>query len=102
MISNKILLPCQGDYFDAAPCVIIVPIMTREQAIGWRGTGCSAIMLIGKFGEEAKTNLRSVCNLTFFSQPDGHKAEPDGLTTANSVLQEYAEAILFAQQQRKP
>ena len=102
LVTNKVLLASQTDYFDIAPCVMIVPIMSREDAIRWRGKGYPAIMLIDKYGEESKNDLRSVCNLTFFAHPDGQKAESGELLKATELLQNYTKAILFGQRERMP
>ena len=102
LVTNKILLASQRDYFDTAPCVMIVPIMSREDAIRWRGEGYPAIMLIDKYGEESKNDLRSVCNLTSFADPDGQKAELGELLKATRLLQDYTNAILLGQRERKP
>ena len=101
MVTNKVLLASQRDYYDAAPCVIIVPILSREDAIGWSGGGYKAIMLIDDF-EGVQNTLESVCNLTFFTHKSDETAEPGDLTLANILLQDYTRAILYAQGNRKP
>mmetsp|Transcript_7948 Transcript_7948/g.19777 ORF Transcript_7948/g.19777 Transcript_7948/m.19777 type:complete len:200 (+) Transcript_7948:1083-1682(+) len=54
MVTNKILLAKQACYFNTHPCVIIVPIMSRDgegtiDALNWSGEAYKAIILIDGF-----------------------------------------------------
>jgi hypothetical protein len=45
MACNKIKLQGQGEYFDQNPCILIVPIMTSNEASDWNGGGYDAILI---------------------------------------------------------
>ena len=105
MVTNKVLLANQRDYFDAAPCVMIVPILIPAHARDWTGGGYPAIMLIDRFGEGPPNTLESVCNLThftFYDESISNKAERKDLEIAEALLKHYTKAILYAQLHRKP
>jgi len=100
MVTNKVLLATQADYYDKVPCVIIVPILTREEALDWNGGAYQAIMLIDEY-EGPRNTLAAVCRSTFFSF-EGDSATSDEVSTANKLLQRYTRAILLAQTILKP
>lgn len=107
MVTNKVLLAGQRDYFDLAPCVIIVPILNAKKAREWTGEAYQAVMLIDSFGDADdghRNSLESVCALTHFTFYDESipKAESEDLHTAESLLQHYTKAILYAQLRKKP
>ena len=47
--TNTIRLVAQRDYFDNAPCVIIVPILNVKQVRKWNGEAYDAIVLAGNW-----------------------------------------------------
>ena len=106
MVSNRVLLAGQRDYFDNAPCVLIIPVLSREDAISWAGAAYDAIMMIDAYknldGEEIR--VESVASLTFFCYDTGMDTTVDieGLNKAIGLLRDYTRAILYAQKFRKP
>eukprot|EP00978_Attheya_sp_CCMP212_P008478 scaffold19910_cov51-Attheya_sp.AAC.2 len=108
-VTNKVLLALagQGDYFDRAPCVIIVPILSRQEGIDCNGGVFDSIMMIDQLelydGEEEQIALEVVCSHTIFTHKgEVPKATSAELNTAIELLQEYTRAILYAQRSKKP
>ena len=108
MVTNKVLLAGQKDYFDVVPCVIILPIMDRREAIAWTGGAYHAIMMIdgldgSELDEEEGEPLEAVCLSTHFAFSENMgTAEYSELSKATSLLREYTRAILYAQKNKKP
>ena len=108
MVTNRVLLASQKDYFDVHPRVMIIPILSRQDAINWTGGAYDAIMMIDQFPpkptEADQHTLSSVCIATQFLF-DGPTATTADVKLATCLLQDYTKAILFAQReksQRKP
>ena len=61
-VSNKIRLAGQYVYLDQKPCVLIVPVMTVQEMLDWKGGGYLAIVLPGGITSEIveKTEYQSV------------------------------------------
>lgn len=106
MVTNKVLLANQRDYFDSKPCVVIIPILCREAAINWTGGAYDAIMMIdslgsGKeLGDVSAAVVASLTNFTFSENID--RATPEDLIKATTLIREYTQAILYAQKKKKP
>ena len=105
MVTNKVLLSSQGLYFDSKPSVIIVPILSRSDAIGWKGDGYNAIALIDAYDsivEDSKSSIENVCEVTRFKHGSNEEATKDEVITAHELLCEYIRAIAYAQNFRMP
>jgi hypothetical protein len=94
MVTNKIRLASQRDYFDTAPCVMIVPICSPDDAKAWHGEGYAAIMLIGAWNS---VTLPAVACTTQFYHDDLAQATPDEIAIATQLLQHYTRGIVYAQ-----
>ena len=102
MVTNKVLLAGPNDYFDSAPCVIIFPILKRCKALDWTLGSYKAIMLIDGYDSE-NTAVESVANFTHFTHKGDMKtASPEDIEIATTLLQNYTQAIMNAQQHEKP
>jgi len=110
MVTNKILLASQAYYFDSTPCVIIVPIMSRDEgpinALDWSGEAYEAIMLIVSYGNDDDTDfspLNHVAEKTGFTYGKNYNvASADEVGLAMTLFRDYTRAIYFAQKRLMP
>ena len=109
MVTNKVLMSNQQLYFDSMPSVIIVPILSRSEAIGWKGGGYDAIALIDAYPakdqrpfEESLESIETVCESTRFKHGSNEQATEDEVKKAHTLLCKYTRAIAYAQKYRKP
>ena len=117
MITNKILLASQFDYLDTTPCVIIIPILNRnDRALNvrnWAGEGYEAIMLIDSYvcgdddsedGYEASplATVAQATGYTYYTEATNNKAAPEEVEVAMNLVRDYTRAIYYAQNKRKP
>jgi len=52
MVSNKLRLCNQGDYYDREANCLIVPVCTLDEAKAWNGNGYKAIVMVDSKGGE--------------------------------------------------
>jgi len=110
MVTNKILLASQAEYFDSTPCVMIVPIMSRHEGTNWSGEAYDAIMLIDKYVDPERLYVASplahVAQGTGFTHYDEEKnnnlANPEEVQLAMNLFRDYTRAIYYAQKILKP
>jgi len=111
MVTNKVLISSQQLYFDSMPSVIIVPILSRSDAIDWKGGGYNAIALIDAYHdpashdsilEDSKSPIETVCEITRFKHGSNEQATEDEVKKAHTLLCKYTRAIAYAQKYRKP
>jgi len=109
MVTNKVVLSQPNTYFDKEPCVIIVPILRRSEAVNWKGGGYDAIALIDTFPasnnrifENTRDFIDVVCQQSRFVNGTDVQAKEDEVKKAHGLLCEYTRAIAYAQKKRKP
>lgn len=59
MVSNKIRLNGKFEYLDQRPCVLIVPVLTLQEALEWKGEGYSAIVMPGDINSDIVENTEN-------------------------------------------
>mmetsp|Transcript_16178 Transcript_16178/g.24251 ORF Transcript_16178/g.24251 Transcript_16178/m.24251 type:complete len:228 (+) Transcript_16178:622-1305(+) len=115
MVTNKVMMYSQGYYFDKDPSVLIVPILSRAEALNWNGGAYDAIALIDSFpcsdenvniGLDPDTDtdtvaLSHVCERVQFYRGSDEQASNDEVKKAHRLLREYTRAIAYAQKYRK-
>jgi hypothetical protein len=88
LITNRIRLFLQKEYFDQSPCILIVPVLTLQAAREWKGDGYPAIFLAGAFPRdceqtgEAGTHASDVYLLTPEARRRIQTATPSQVNTA--------------------
>lgn len=90
MVCNKIRLWGER-YYDIDPFILIVPILSTEQAREWKGEGYSAIFMIASNG----TSLRTVAQSTLFTRRIELAKEPE-IETARSLLVSILKGLAFS------
>jgi hypothetical protein len=93
LITNRIRLFLQKEYFEQRPCILIVPVLTLQAAREWKGDGYPAIFLAGAFPRdceqtgEAGTHASDVYRLTPGSRRRIKTATPSQANTARRLLE---------------
>jgi len=112
MVTNKVMLASQRDYFDNTPCVTIFPIYSVEEAKTWTGQGYDAIMLIDEYDDDDDNGRRATLQnvVAFTGYSSGNFDSATSVTTADhseikkaiNLCRKYTLAILYAQLNLKP
>ena len=87
------------DVYDKNPCLLIVPILSPQQAVNWNGTGYSAIVVIDSW-EQQKLDLRDVASGSGLRQDsvenDDLLANNEEVEQARALLERYLRGSLNA------
>ena len=69
MVTNKVMMAGQRQYFDSNPCIMILPILTITHAKNWTGGAYDAIMLIDEFIDDNSIScqVQEVAQTTHFN-----------------------------------
>eukprot|EP00531_Pseudo-nitzschia_arenysensis_P003973 CAMPEP_0116150292 /NCGR_PEP_ID=MMETSP0329-20121206/19462_1 /TAXON_ID=697910 /ORGANISM="Pseudo-nitzschia arenysensis, Strain B593" /LENGTH=486 /DNA_ID=CAMNT_0003646781 /DNA_START=162 /DNA_END=1622 /DNA_ORIENTATION=- len=103
-VPNKIMLAGQRKHFDERPNVVIIPILTVEEAKTWIGGAYDAIVLIDASNRDRRDiELSTIGSDTHFKQGDltnlATKAE---VQKAHALVKKYTNAIIGAQRHFAP
>jgi hypothetical protein len=79
----------QKMFLDEYPCVLIIPILTHEQVIGWKGDGYDAIVLAGDWADFGITADHVYSGMSYVK-----KNEVETLPFASEIECEEARALL--------
>jgi len=98
MVTNKARIPGQTLYFDQNPCLLIVPIMTKEQVREWDGSGYEAIVLVDRYEQGTVVyELDKVVKSTAMDEKSDSLAKEDEIETARQLLGFLLQAIFTVQ-----
>ena len=97
MICNKIRLSGQYTYFDRNPCLIIVPVLSLQQAKEWKGEGYHAIVMLSRGNKEKGKgkNLQEVASKVGM-QNRGVRASQREIDVAQDLLTATVKALAYA------
>ena len=90
-VTNKARILGQAKIYDSYPCLLIVPILTPQQAVNWDGEGYNAIVVIDD--DHPDRSLRDVAYSSGLSQDpienDHLLANNEDVETARYLLEQY-------------
>jgi hypothetical protein len=106
LVSNKIRLASQKDYFDDRPCVLIVPVIDLATMKGWNGEGYKAIILVGDYdngGDDrfspTSATVQTVCSHITMSEPKA-VADAEQIERARLLLEQVILGMAYSLKNR--
>jgi hypothetical protein len=107
MVTNKARIPGQAVYLDQNPCLLIVPIMTKDQVKKWDGSGYEAIVLVDRYEKKVMHQeipvvyeLDEVVMNTGMDEKSDFLANEAEIETARELLEFFLQAIFTAHGKR--
>jgi hypothetical protein len=101
-VPNRIRLSGQNEYFDRLPCVLIVPVMTLDEAKSWNGQGYQAVVLAGPLPLAGESDyqghtvpIQSICAAMGLLNK-GDVALPGQLHVARTLLRQFVLGLAYS------
>jgi hypothetical protein len=97
--TNRIRLPGQRYFLEAAPCVLVVPVLSLEQAKDWNGEGYRAVVVVGPWG---CNSVKDVCRAIAMQKKKEPFAGPGEVEIARHLLERVVRGLACSLLQRFP
>jgi len=83
---NKICLMQQAKFYDTRPCVLVIPVMTLQEAKDWNGHEYDAIVVVGEWKDSSVQDVFRGIGMIGKVLLDKPRATDDDLLTATNLL----------------
>ena len=97
-VANKIRLQSQQDFYDNVPCVLIVPVMSLDDAKQWKGGSYEAVVMAGEHpnGETNRTKISDICSAIDMHDLPALEASVADVNAAGGLLGSVIQGLAYS------